>query len=109
IRDAKDVQSKAVQPVAGAAAISEILKAGIECQFRSFSDSSSRGTPYNSFVIGPTASWKPFRNASLDVSPLFGVNHKSPELQLFVVASYLWGRAAGPEAGGEAPASTRNR
>jgi hypothetical protein len=109
IRDYKNVQTKAVQPVAGAPAISETFKAGIECQFRSFSDKGSRGTPYNSFVIGPTASWKPFRNASLDVSPLFGVNHKSPELQLFVVVSYLWGRGGGPEAGGEAPVSTRNR
>ena len=98
------------QPVAGITTISEDLKAGIEFQFRSFSDKFSRGTPYNSFVIGPTASWKPTRNFRLDVSPLFGVNHKSPVMQLFVVASYLWGPGGpGKEAGGEAPASTRNR
>src|SRR4029077_15257023 len=40
----------------------EELKGGIECLFRSFSDKSSRGTPYNSFVIGPTAAWRPSRN-----------------------------------------------
>jgi hypothetical protein len=97
-------------PVAGSAAISEDLKAGLEFQFRSFSDSSSRGTPYNSFIIGPTASWKPSRSFRLDVSPLFGVNHKSPVMDLFVVVSYLWGPGGpGKEAGGEAPASTRNR
>lgn len=108
--DHKNVQTKNVQPVAGTTVPSEDLKVGVECQFRSFSDKFSRGTPYNSFVIGPTASWKPTRSMRLDVSPLFGVNHKSPIMQLFVVASYLWG-PGGPsrEAGGEAPASTRNR
>jgi hypothetical protein len=98
--------SKVVQ---GAAAVAdERLKAGFELQFRSFSDSGSRGTPYNSFVIGPTASWRATRNLKFDISPLFGVNHKSPIAQVFFVASYLWG-PGGPEAGGEAPTSTRNR
>ncbi len=108
--DQKNVQTKNVQPVAGTAVPSENFKVGVEFQFRSFSDSSSRGTPYNSFVIGPTASWRATNRLRFDVSPLFGVNHKSPIMQLFVVASYLWG-PGGPskEAGGEAPASTRNR
>jgi hypothetical protein len=89
----------------------EELKAGIECLFRSFSDKFSRGTPYNSFVIGPTVAWRtPIRNTRLDISPLFGVNHKSPIMQLFVVASYYFGGgSAGATEGGEAPASTRNR
>jgi hypothetical protein len=87
----------------------EELKGGVEFQFRSFSDKESRGTPYNSFVIGPTAAWKPSRNTRLDVSPLFGVNHKSPEVQFFAVFSYLFGPGMGEEVGGEAPASTRNR
>ena len=105
IKDGKNPET-----VAGASTLSEDLKAGVEFQFRSFSDKESRGTPYNSFVIGPTASWKPTRNFRLDLSPLFGVNHKSPVMQLFVVASYLWGPGGpGKEAGGEAPASTRNR
>jgi hypothetical protein len=86
----------------------EELKGGVEFQFRSFSDKMSRGTPYNSFVIGPTAAWKPSSKTRLDVSPLFGVNHKSPELQLFVVFSYLFG-PGGEGHEGEAPASTRNR
>jgi hypothetical protein len=108
--DHKNVQTKNVQSVAGTAVLSEDLKVGIEFQFRSFSDKFSRGAPYNSFVIGPTASWKPTSRLRFDVSPLFGVNHKSPIMQLFVVASYLWGPGGpGKEAGGEAPASTRNR
>jgi len=108
--DHKNVQASNVQPVAGAFVPEEPLKVGVELQFRSFSDSSSRGLPYNSFVIGPTASWNPTRSFRVDVSPLFGVNHKSPIMQFFVVASYLWGPGGpGKEAGGEAPASTRNR
>jgi hypothetical protein len=98
------------QPVPGATAIAEEFKAGIECQFRSFSDNTSRHIPYNSFIIGPTASWRATRNLRFDISPLFGVNHKSPIAQVFFVASYLWGPGGpGKEAGGEAPASTRNR
>ena len=109
-RDRKNVQTKNVQPVAGTAAPTEDFKVGIECQFRSFSDKFGRGIPYNSFVIGPTADWKPTRSLRFDVSPLFGVNHKSPIMELFVVTSYLWGPGGpGKEAGGEAPASTRNR
>jgi hypothetical protein len=100
--DTKDVQPSA--------ALFEELKAGIECQYRSFSDKGSRGTPYNSFVIGPTVAWRMPHNARLDISPLFGVNHKSPVMELFVVFSYYFGGGGvGPEAGGEAPASTRNR
>ncbi|PYK03628.1 MAG: hypothetical protein DME63_02345, partial [Verrucomicrobia bacterium] len=90
--------------------IVEEMKAGIECQFRSFSDKGSRGTPYNSFVIGPTVAWRPGHNMRFDISPLFGVNHKSPVMQLFVVFSYYFGGGQpGGETGGEAPASTRNR
>jgi hypothetical protein len=109
--DYKNVRSKnVIEPVAGTEAPWEELKLGIESQFRSFSDKGSRGTPYNSFVIGPTAAWKPTRNTRLDISPLFGVNHKSPVIQLFVVFSYYFGGGGpGAEAGGEAPASTRNR
>jgi hypothetical protein len=108
--DHKNVQANNVQPVAGADVLAEELKVGVEFQFRSFTDKFGRGIPYNTFVIGPTASWKPTSRLRFDASPLFGVNHKSPTLQLFVVASYLWGpNGPGKEAGGEAPASTRNR
>ena len=105
----KGARGKDIQPVAGTSALVEELKAGIELQFRSFSDKESRGTPYNSFVIGPTIAWRTTHNLRFDFSPLFGVNHKSPVMELFVVASYYFGGGHEPEAGGEAPASTRNR
>jgi hypothetical protein len=104
-----DNKAAVEKPVAGIVDREE-LKVGIECLFRSFSDKGTRGTPYNSFVIGPTASWRPCRNTRLDISPLFGVNHKSPIMELFVVASYYFGGGStGAAEGGEAPASTRNR
>jgi hypothetical protein len=88
----------------------EELKGGIEFLFRSFTDKGIRGKPYNSFVIGPTVAWRPSRNTRLDISPLFGVNHKSPIMQLFVVFSYYFGGgSSGATESGEAPASTRNR
>jgi hypothetical protein len=107
--DYKGGPAKSGQSVAGTSELVEELKAGVECQFRSFSDKFSRGTPYNSFVIGPTVAWRMPHNARLDISPLFGVNHKSPVMELFVVFSYYFGGGHGTEAGGEAPASTRNR
>jgi hypothetical protein len=107
--DYKNVHGQNVE-AGGTSTLVEELKAGIECQFRSFSDKGSRGTPFNSFVIGPTIAWRTTHNLRLDISPLFGVNHKSPEMELFVVASYYFGGGGpGAEAGGEAPASTRNR
>jgi len=89
----------------------EELKGGMEFLFRSFTDKGIRGKPYNSFIIGPTAAWRPSRNTRFDISPLFGVNHKSPVMQLFVVFSYYFGGggAGTTEEGAEAPASTRNR
>jgi hypothetical protein len=82
----------------------------MEFLFRSFTDKGIRGKPYNSFVIGPTAAWRPSRNTRFDISPLFGVNHKSPVMQLFVVFSYYFGGGSGAaEEGSEPPASTRNR
>src|SRR5438132_6876040 len=57
--DGKNFETKSVP---GISSIVEEMKAGIECQFRSFSDKGSRGTPYNSFVIGPTVAWRPGHN-----------------------------------------------
>jgi hypothetical protein len=85
----------------------ERLKAGVEMQYRNFTDKDTRGDPANSFVVGPTLAWKPTRNTRLDVSPLFGCTDDSPRVQAFVVFSMLFG--PGAEAAGEAPASTRNR
>jgi hypothetical protein len=85
----------------------ERLKAGVEMQYKNFTDKDTRDDPTHSFVIGPTLAWKPTRNTRIDISPLFGATDDSPRLQVFAVFSTLFG-GEGPETG-EAPASTRNR
>jgi hypothetical protein len=85
----------------------ERLKAGVEMQYRNFTDKDTRGDPLHSFVVGPTLAWKPSTNTRVDVSPLFGCTDDSPRAQVFVVVSMLFG-PGGPESA-EAPASTRNR
>lgn len=84
----------------------ERLKVGVEMQYRNFTDKDTRDDPQHSFVIGPTAAWKPSRYTRFDVSPLFGVTDDSPRVQVFAIFSVLFG-PEGSEA--EAPASTRNR
>ncbi len=84
----------------------ERLKAGVEMQYRNFTDKDTRDDPSHSFVIGPTVAWKPSRNTRIDVSPLFGVTDDSPRVQVFAIFSFLFG---GESQEAEAPASTRNR
>ena len=85
----------------------ERLKAGVEMQYRNFTDKDTRDDPLHSFVVGPTIAWKPSANTRVDVSPLFGCTDDAPRAQVFVVFSMLFG--PGGETGAEAPASTRNR
>jgi len=85
----------------------ERFKAGIEMQYKNFTDKDTRDDPEHSFIIGPTFAWKPSRNTRFDISPLFGVTEASPRVQCFAVFSLLFG-GGGAETG-EAPASTRNR
>ena len=86
----------------------EGLKAGLEMQYTNFTVKDTRGSPIHRFVIGPAISWKPTANCRLDISPLFGVTDDSPQVQTFVVLSYVFGGVGEPK-GAEAPASTRNR
>jgi len=84
----------------------ERLKVGLEMQYNNLTVKDTRGNAQNSFVIGPTAAWKPGKSTRIDVSTLFGCTHDSPGVQVFAVFSLLLG-AEGQEA--EAPVSTRNR
>lgn len=95
----------------------EKLEAGVDAKFTSSTDNKSRGKPYNSVVIGPTLAWSPTKNIRVDIAPLFGVNHKSPELEFFAVFSCWFGggesrsssERESPEAETEPPASMRAR
>lgn len=85
----------------------ERLKAGVEMLYKNFTDKDTRDDPEHSFVIGPTVAWKPSKSTRVDVSALFGVTEASPDIQAFVVFSWLLGNPGNTEA--EAPASMRNR
>jgi len=84
----------------------EDLKVGIEMEYRNITTKDTRGDPVNSFTIGPTVAWKPSPQTRLDISPLFGVTHDAPVVDLFVAFSWLFG---GERAEAEAPVSTRFR
>ena len=104
----KDGKDRGRTVAAGANADRERLKVGVEMQFRNSTVAGARGDGENTFVIGPSLSFKPTPRTRLDVAPLFGVTHDSPRVQAFVVLSAVFGRGGeGGEA--EAPISTRNR
>ncbi len=85
----------------------ERFKVGLEMQYKNFTVKDTRGDPINTFVIGPSFSYKPTARMRFDVSPLFGVTKDSPDVQFFAVFSYAFG--GGGEREAEAPTSTRNR
>jgi len=79
----------------------------IEMEYKNFTVKDTRGSPMHSFVIGPSAAFRPSKNTRFDVSTLFGCTDDSPAVQVFAVFSFLLG--PGQEQGAEAPVSTRNR
>lgn len=85
----------------------EQLKVGLEMEYKNFTVKDTRGDPENSFVIGPTVSYRTSKSTRLDFSALAGVNDESPAVQVFAVFSWILG--PGGEEHGEAPVSTRNR
>jgi len=85
----------------------EQLKVGVEMEYKNFTVKDTRGDPMHSFVIGPTAAFRPSKNTRFDVSTLFGCTADAPAVQIFAVFSFLLG--PGEEQGAEAPVSTRNR
>jgi len=85
----------------------EQLKVGVEMEYKNFTVKDTRGDPMHSFVIGPTAAFRPSKNTRFDVSTLFGCTADAPAVQVFAVFSFLLG--PGEEQGAEAPVSTRNR
>jgi hypothetical protein len=86
----------------------EKLKCGMELQYRNHTNHGERGNPNEQFQIGPNLAFKPTRYTRIDVTPLFGITHDAPRLQLFAIISVVLGPTQGTSES-EAPASTRNR
>ena len=56
----------------------EQLKVGVEMEYKNFTVKDTRGDPMHSFVIGPTAAFRPSKNTRFDVSTLFGCTADAP-------------------------------
>ena len=85
----------------------EKLKVGLEMEYKNFTVKDTRGSPENSFVIGPTVSFRISKNTRFDLSALAGCTDDSPAFKGF--AAFSWILGPGTEEHGEAPVSTRNR
>ena len=105
IKEMLDVED--IRPMPGELTPHEQLKVGVEMEYKNFTVKDTRGDPENSFVIGPTVSYRTSKSTRLDFSALAGVNDESPAVQVFAVFSWILG--PGGEEHGEAPVSTRNR
>jgi hypothetical protein len=67
--------------------IDEKFGAGIEMEYSHV----SRENPKNNFLIGPSLQWRPTSWCHVDLSPLFGCTHDSPEVQAFLVIGIDFG------------------
>jgi len=100
-------QEIAVSQAASYTLIDQKLSAGVEMKFSSESDKDSRNDPENHLGIGPSFQWRPTRRTHLDVVPLFGIGHSSPQVELLVFFGFEFG--PGSKGEGVVPASLRGK
>jgi hypothetical protein len=83
----------------GAPIIERKLMGGIEMYYQNNSFQGMRGTPANTFVIGPSIQWRPTNRTFLDVVALAGTTgghqHETVQGQIFIVFGYQFGNRAG--------------
>ncbi len=75
----------------------EKLEVGIEMQYRSGAEPIGGIESPRGFAIGPTLAWRPTKNARFDLSPLIGCSEHAPDLQVFAVFSWSFGKAEAGE------------
>jgi hypothetical protein len=98
----------------GTTIIERKLMGGIEMYYQNNSFQDTRGTPANTFVIGPSIQWRPTNRTFLDVVGLVGcMGGKTPSQeslkgQIFVIFGYQFGSRAGPTNEIYAPAAARS-
>jgi hypothetical protein len=96
----------------GTTIIERKLMAGIEMYYQNNSFQGERGTPANSFVIGPSIQWRPTNRTFLDVVGLVGTtgsnSSESVKGQMFIIFGYQFGKRAGPSNEIYAPAIARS-
>ena len=85
----------------------EALKVGFETSYRNVSQSGVGSKARNIFELGPSFTIKPSPHTRIDVAPLCGTTHDSPNVDLFVIFSVDFGTGAAAEV--EAPAERGGR
>jgi hypothetical protein len=83
--------------------INEKLSAGVEMEYYHEKAIGSHGE--NWFLIGPSLQWRPTASTHLDLVPLLGCTHYSPEVEAYIVFGYDFGTGTKKEH--YAPASVR--
>ncbi len=95
----KEVELQFAQAL-GTTIIERKLMGGIEMYYQNNSIQGMRGTPANTFVIGPSLQWRPTNRTFVDLVGLVGVTggHQSATVQgqMFLVFGYQFGKRAGP-------------
>ena len=84
------------------------LSAGLEMNLERASGRNFDGKPAVEFLVGPSLQWRPCPRVHLDLVPLFGTTHDSPQIEAFVVFGIDLGPLK-PKDEGIVPASTRTR
>jgi hypothetical protein len=97
----------AVSQAIGYTVIDQTLNAGIEMKAERTSGPALNGKPEFEFLIGPSVQWRPWRNAHLDIVPLFGATHDSPRVEAFIIFGIGFGLHG--ESQQVAPSSLRSR
>jgi hypothetical protein len=84
----------------GTTIIERKLMGGIEMYYQNNSFQGVRGSPANTFVIGPSIQWRPTNRTCLDVVGLVGTTggrqRETVQGQMFIVFGYQFGKRAGP-------------
>src|SRR5262249_50670987 len=81
------------------------LLGGVEMWYRAQNVHSDRAHWNNEFLIGPSLQWRPTNRTFLDVVCLFATPKASPDVEMYVVLGFQFGKRAGPGFGGITPAS----
>jgi hypothetical protein len=69
--------------------IDQKLSAGVEMEY--YHEKAIGSSGQNWFLIGPSVQWRPTASTHLDLVPLIGCTHYSPEVEAYLVFGYDFG------------------
>lgn len=69
--------------------VDEKLSAGIEMEY--YHEKARGSSGQNKFLIGPSLQWRPTSWSHIDLAPLFGCTHDSPNVEAFIVIGIDFG------------------